>query len=345
MANESITCCNCGCVIDQNDVDEITLVDDDYVCKDCLSDYFCCCDDCNRLVHQDNIYFVDSFEERTICENCFERNYFRCDSCEEIYHNSYYGGDGCCENCFDNRNEFLHDYDYKPKPIFYGDKSDLFFGIELEIENKNGDIGDVIDNLPDFVYAKADGSLDDGLEIVSHPTTWSWLKENREKWDEILKLRDAGFLSYQTSTCGMHVHLSRKAFGALHLYKFLKLFFENRDFVLLVSRRKIKSLNQWASLETDENLVYKVKKGNDHTKRYTAINLENSTTVEIRIFRGTLSLVGFWRNLEFCKAAYDYTKNESTKDISAYNFCAFIRSNQKEYPDLFDFIQENQICV
>lgn len=362
----TIECENCECEIEKGEQREY---ESDFYCEDCFCDLFLFCDVCNEYCPQDDIVYIESAEEyvcnscfelhyfrcddcegcfsqddemrvdcRSICDHCYCESYFTCDSCVEVYHNDYYGGDGYCENCYEENSSGLHNYCYKPDPVFYG-KSDLYFGIELEIESSGQDVGEVVDGLPDYFYAKEDSSLDDGFEIVSHPASWGWLSDNKKKWDQIFSLRDSGFLSYNTTTCGMHVHMSKKAFSSLHLYKFLKMFFENQSFILSVSRRKLCNLNQYASLELDESIVYKAtKKTNSSTKRYTAVNLENSDTVEVRIFRGTLAPSGFWRNLEFCKAVFDYTKDASIKDVVVTEFCSYVESHQKEYPNLYRFL-------
>jgi hypothetical protein len=36
--------------------------------------------------------------------------------------------------------------------------------------------------LPNFCYAKSDSSIACGFEIVSHPCTFRWLRENADKW-------------------------------------------------------------------------------------------------------------------------------------------------------------------
>ena len=370
---ETFVCDNCG---ERYSDDEKTIINSKNYCTDCVDNEFTRCYDCEELIPNDEItdvnnrdiceccldnnYFVCNYcsewshnsseipyYDGSLCTSCYEDNFFTCDSCNEIYHVDNHDGDGYCCNC-GGESSCLHSYSYKPCPVFYGEsKENLFFGVELEIESDGNSFEDIVENLPDFLYAKEDSSMNEGFEIVSHPTSWNWLIENSKQWNKILDLRKEGFKSYNTSTCGMHVHMSKRAFGSLHLYKFLKLFFENQEFILTVSRRKKYLLEQYASLETDESIVYKAKtKYNDDDKgRYTAVNLRNDETVEVRIFRGTLHPEGFWRNIEFCKAAYDYTKNESIKNINANSFCKFIEKNKKEYFNLFTFLRKKKLCV
>jgi len=320
--------------------DDIVSIDDTYMCESCRDDNYTCCYDCDDYVLDDDRICVG---DNCICESCYQDNYFSCEGCNEVYHTDYYGSEGYCQDCEQSEDDNgLYSYNYKPDSVFYGD-GDLFFGIELEIESEGNSIYDAVQSLPDFVYAKADSSINNGLEVVSHPTSWNWLQENKKQWDIILNLREDGFLSYKTDTCGMHVHLSKKAFSTLHLYKFLKMFFENQEFITIISRRRLSKLERYASLQSDESIVYKAKIKNN-TERYTAVNLQNEESVEVRIFRGTLSPVGFWRNVEFCKAVYEYTKIASIKDISADKLCDYIMNQQKEYPNLAQFLVDKNLA-
>ncbi len=47
---------------------------------------------------------------------------------DEEYHDHPY-----CRKCFD-MDEIIHDYYYKPEPIFYGDGRDIL-GVELELDD------------------------------------------------------------------------------------------------------------------------------------------------------------------------------------------------------------------
>ena len=61
---------------------------------------------CDALLHEDDAYHLDGYD---YCSDCYH---------EEV-----------------DRNRSIHDYGYKPEPIFYGD-SDRYFGVELEIVEK-----------------------------------------------------------------------------------------------------------------------------------------------------------------------------------------------------------------
>lgn len=313
------------------------------VCDACRRDYHRCedCGDYTDTDHGDN--------DTTLCLRCYEDNgWFRCESCEGLFGDSDYGGDGLCNECYDDReNEeedsgaSVHDYGYRPLPRYHradGEEhttTTLYFGIELEVERNGKEVPDLEDG---YRYLKHDGSLANGFEVVSHPATWQWLQQNKAAWEEVLDLRKEGYRSYDTTTCGMHVHLSRKAFSAFHLFKWLHFFYGNPQFILDISRRKPGSLARWASLDGPHDsaeLILKAKGDKRSQNRYEAINLTNAKTVEIRIFRGTLAPQGFWRNVEFLQALYLYTAGISAvrmKSLSVTGFRAFVALHAADYP-------------
>jgi len=253
-----------------------------------------------------------------------------------------------CERCYENGEYLIHPYSYNPEFKFYSTPSDkrtsLYFGIELEIERTERKIkqGDIIKSLPNFVYVKQDGSLRDGIEIVSHPATYRWLKENTAKWGAILDLRKLGWCSFHTETCGMHIHLSKAAFGNLHLYKFMTMLYDkkNYNFILNISQRTSSKLANWASTkDSEKNMIYKAKhKTYGEESRHTAVNLGRENSVEIRIFKGTLHPPSFWKNVEFAKAVFDFSYAFPKSKMNEKEFRGFLRYKRKEYPYLHEFL-------
>ena len=347
------TCNSCNDVFHN---DDLHYQDGDIYCDDCFSEEFTTCYNCDETIRIDNAYL---FDDKNYCETCYQDNFGCCDGCGEVLLNddlywsdvveSYY-----CESCIPPEIDGLYNYEYRPNPVYYRSinesKNDdhrynLYFGIELEIESNGNDIASAIYNLPDFVYAKADSSISDGFEIVSHPCTYKWLRENPEKWNQILDLRKGGFRSYNTDTCGIHIHLSKNYFGTWHLYKFLKLFYENPQFILRISQRDECDLNTWATLnqkhpfnQTDESLIYKAKNKRGNYQRHTAINLQNRYTIEIRIFKGTLNPRSFWKNIEFVKAIVDFTLGVALKSITIADFKLYVIEHKGKYINLYNWM-------
>lgn len=244
----------------------------------------------------------------------------------------------------------LHDYNYKPNPVFLRAANEaaeaLYLGWEIECEFPWSGVvptytmydpvscspinvpvtGQPLqpmayDTLQRFVYplnevyAKRDGSIFHGAELVSHPgTLLHWLTYD---WSFANNLREHKWRSYDTETCGMHVHLSRDQFTLLEQAKMVKFFGDNEQIMLDLSRRKgSKNQREYADVNTSEKIVSRMMRGSNGS-RYNAVNLSNEKTVEIRIFRGTLNPDGIKRNLALCYAIAKFVKVASLKDLSA----------------------------
>jgi Putative amidoligase enzyme len=318
------------------------------VCQNCIDNYNQC-EDCD--VYADDCYYVRGIGN--VCQRCYEDgNYGMCESCDDMYHTDhleYVEDDGYyCEHCYDVSKKIIKSYSYKPNPTFFG-SGKLFFGIELEVEDKTDSKGYREHNataesieLPEL-YFKEDGSLSNGFEIVSHPMSPDYIEANKDKFKQMLdKLIEAKYNSYDANTCGMHIHLTKSAFGTWQLYRFMKFFVDNREFIVKISQRKHDKLERWANIEDEGegDLIYKAKHKNGGSNRYVAINLQNSKTVELRIFRGTLNFNSFMKNIQFANALFNFTRDE--KDMTVDNFKTYI-SKTNEYDLLKKFIKDKNI--
>jgi hypothetical protein len=311
-----------------------------------------------------------------ICQGCYDSHYFSCARCENVYHedDACHGFDGngeddenqtLCPSCREALERRLGpskgtimDYGYKPAPKFKRqdkeDKPDGWKGFELEVE-KAGSVTDrqdmanrMYEILGDAVYYKNDGSLDDGFEMVSHPMSARyWNKTFKPKLKKALSvLIKEGYRSSNTSTCGLHFHLSRTFFsGTIQLYKFLKLVYDssNRSFIVKVSgRRKIKAMT-YAKLSeprtTSQDTILK-KKAKDKFgfDRYQAVNLQNEKTVEVRFFKGTLNYSTFCARLQMISSMIEFSCAASISH-TLNDYLAFIRENSQKYKRVYEYFK------
>jgi hypothetical protein len=232
----------------------------------------------------------------------------------------------------------IYEYSYKPRPNFFG-RDDYYFGIELEVEDKNewgcGTGADIVyDTLGDRVYCKHDGSLNDGFEIVSHPHSLAEMQNLN--WNFLRTLRSKGFRSWDTDTCGLHVHVSRTAFrkdgkrDEAHELRFQKLIYDNSTQVCAIAGRQ----SSYARFMDKGKLVPKVKYGQS-MDRYEAINVQNDHTLEIRVFKGSLRKERVLSAVEFIHSAVEYTRNmkinPKDKQFSWIRFMAYVLDNQEKY--------------
>jgi len=316
----TVKCYECGDSVESKYAIETGY---NYYCEDCFCDIFSHCNSCNIIIYTDESYL---FEGEQLCQDCYAE-YNSPSSNPDLYNSSYRPTWGFYKSAQDSP------------------RNNLYFGIELETECEDEDVRqELIDSLPSYMYAKEDGSLTElGAEIVSHPATYKWLKENILEWQKILDFRKHGVRSYIDTDCGIHIHMTKDAFTTNHLYRFLKLFYDNPNFILRISQRQSMScLNSWAVLTGDnESIKYKAE---SKTSRYRgAINLKNEDTIEVRIFRGTLNPGSFWKNIEFCQAVYNFTRRNPVQDIRVFNFTRYVKRCKKRFPNLYQFMKRKEM--
>ena len=311
-------------------------------------DDWCECDTCGTTVHNDvDEIRYSEWRGEDLCLQCYASD-VECNDCGACF----YEDDGhTCEEEYDESSSYhVHSYSYKPRPLFFGDTK-YYFGVELEIETaRTGDYQWGAEMcavaMEERGYLKQDSSLSNGFEIVSHPHS---LQEIQDKfpWHMLEKLRRGGFRSWDTRTCGLHVHVSRTAFSAAtsnqretHQIKFMKLIYDNQRQVQRLAGRQ----STYASFDDKGRIIPKVKFGNQHNGRYSAVNIENDATLEVRVFRGSLRKERVLSAVEFVHAAVEYTRNlkiaPNNKPLSWAKFVGYVSQQHETYPNLFLIMNE-----
>lgn len=92
------------------------------------------------------------------------------------------------------------------------------FGVELESDGAGEDYEHaetmlrIANSSCERMYIKHNGSLDNSLELVTHPMASSEYL-HRFPWEALCKKTAAlGYLSRRATTCGLHSYVSRRAF-------------------------------------------------------------------------------------------------------------------------------------
>ena len=288
-----------------------------------------------------------------------------CERCGRIicHSNAYYerGDDDeefpYCYDCYCKRAEGVREYSYKPDPIFYG-TGPRYMGVELEVDeggesDRNArTLMAIANGSEDRLYIKHDGSLEEGLELVSHPMSLDYHMDVMP-WAELVeKCREMGYTSHRAGTCGLHVHVSRDAFGKTEAKQDAAiarlLFFVEKfwDELLKFSRRTQDQLDQWAARygyknepkEILDDAKYKNRRG-----RYTAVNLTNDETIEFRLFRGTLKLNTFLATLQMVDRICDVAFNLSDEQIKEMSWTTFASGCDR--PELVQYLKERRLYV
>jgi hypothetical protein len=290
------------------------------VCADCITTNFRECDECGGYV-RDGVQ----------CDTCFpyegddDDDYYR-DSDDDYYDDDddcHCDGDETCDHCHGSRC-YIRNWDYRPYPFRFHHNDDetdpWYLGIELEVEtgyhNRSHCASIAAEGLGKLGYLKDDGSLDYGFEIVTHPMTYAWAKDNFP-WDLLTKLDNEG--ARNDDNAGLHVHVSRTAFSSpAHTYKWIKLFYRNQRGVRKIARRNSGS---YAAFDHyDRRMAKEYAKGDRRSgNRYVAINVQNTDTFEVRVFASTLDPTHLRAVIDFIAASVEYTRTLTVTSIVQYD--------------------------
>ena len=371
-----VPCESCGLQTEMADI--YTAPDSAFMCEDCYSENVTDCHECAEGNYINALLYSD-YCGGYLCEYCYDETHTYCDTCGETRHIDR--PCGCSLH--------IKPYGYKPSPIFKqrqwlskGRKMigeprphnrrnrKLYAGIEMEVEVGSQSASNRAESLnlgESEAYIKEDGSLDNGFEIVSHPQTlhaWRQSKWLESVWD----LRRKGCNSHNTSTCGLHISLSRRHFDRMELYRLSKFVYWNPYFIEVLSRRTRRNLISWGNpfALTDTRLdvpspefgQVKLEQGSPYfvnamgepiytsralargyrNGRSTAVNLP-SQRVELRFFRGTLKPSTFWADLEFSFSLAEFVKGHGLDDLHPLAFADWLCA--KKYPSASQWITDN----
>lgn len=215
----------------------------------------------------------------------------------------------------------------------------LYMGIELELESHNVDDDLIVaaKTLGKHCIFKRDGSLSSGFEIVSRPATRDIHTDAFKAFFESKNTLRA------TSSCGLHIHVSKNAFSMLTLGKLTEFMNKqhNEAFIKKIAGRD----SIYAQLD-DTRTVGFVTRTLGGTQRYNALNLCNRDTAEFRVFASTKKWNKFLSAMEFVEALCIYcspcvSKAKTLKETTNWEpFVEFCGKNKKIYPNLWTKLSE-----
>lgn len=332
-------CYECG---DYFERDDLTEAFRHSYCEDCFNDNFHRCSECEDIIWRDDTRFHN---DDAYCSDCYDDNFFACVDCGRTFEHTdsiTYNDELYCSRCVP-RDRAIHVHGYKPRPEFLGRKGP-HFGIELEVADYNDNVEEnseeLLEKIGHFAYLKEDCSIENcghcGFEIVTHPISWDWIHSHQKDMDHIFALAEKGFRSYETNTCGMHVHVSKRDISNLQVYKLVSFFKENSDFIFRMSTRERRAFNSWSGIDFYYKDIKIAKEKRDDSRG--ALNLSPRNTIEFRIFRGTLNKEAFYRNLEFVSAILEFSKQFGMKEMKAEKFFEFVRAKRGDFKRLYRFM-------
>lgn len=315
-------------------------------CRDCA---LIRCRDCGDW------YLVadgESFREcdecgHSLCESCgnttdggdvaCERHYCECVDCGYSWCGRFHNDESLCESCYEERgeSEYINDYSHKPYPNFIGLPCDgLYMGVEIEAELEPTTRGaEYLHSHSDGeqrYYLKHDGSVQ-GYELVTHPGSLdAWrdgLVIDWDVWNRWVREYEPALEDGYNN--GLHVHISRDAFyrngtrrnggtlDAAHVWRWIQLIYRNPDAWKRIGGRDGSSYASWHRVAEERANAHRYARGTDYPDRYSAVNFQNSATIELRFLKPNRDKAVLLGQLEWIAASVDYTRTMTYADVTS----------------------------
>lgn len=337
------------------------------MCQECARK-FVICYSCHRTILRDDANF--NRRDTPMCSECITHNGLgECTRCGRwTDQRDADSGGFYCQNCAEmerrERQQLegrsgIRDHGYKPPPQFKPEHKPktLYFGIELETD-RYLDTYKAASRLlehPEFdklFYMKHDGSLHNGIEIVTHPCTLDYHR-TKFPWKEITDLvKEMGGRSHYTNTCGLHIHFNEDYLGDSVKERdanALKLFYlpERHWGKLLRFSRRMPSQVHWTPKHNQKFQQYTMEQykyfKQNHSK-HTVMNNRSKTTIEVRLFRGTLNVTTLLASIELLDYLVHLVKKRTPKSIYRMTWTKLVAGiNPAKYPNLDDYLKRKKL--
>lgn len=332
----------CSCCESTN---ELVEVRGDLYCPTHTAYELFVCDRCSDWEHVDYMCHISHCDDYDLswCSECSDNYSWYCDDCDVSHDGTHQHNLGLDLEC----------YSYKPVPEFHGDDPGwLYFGAEIEMESERGAGAEALEYLRNKLgwaaYYKSDGSImsEDGFEMVTHPRTLeSWQAWLPSLQDAMQFARKVGMRSWNTDTCGIHIHIDSRAFtSSAHLYRFTQMIYRNEtEMQRIAGRGSVHYAEYIHSARVAAGVVKDRKRYGGSGDRYVAVNLQNQRTVEVRMFRGSLRPERLVANVELLHALVTYTRDMTVRQafdggLRFPKFLAHISASPTTYPNLIALI-------
>lgn len=367
---------SCGCcseVFYYGDTYRLAESNGKVICNPCKQEHYFRCRVCGGYHRKaDGV----PFKKYLLCESCSKKVY-TCDHCEEAFLGTpnTKGGKKYCDHCISlwntcsycNKEGFeveevengQHTYaclacrtrhklfqikrwNHVPRRLNFTGKGKLFFGVEVELSAGQGDRMEICRHFASLgnpnMYIKHDGSIDNGVEIVMHPTTFD--EFGKMGFDKLFNCPEIK----PSKSCGTHVHMSRDAFTPLHLFKFMKFFHLMQPEIEKLAGRTYDYTNYKTGRQyckkTEEHEIPEFIDGKLSDK-YREVRLNCENTIEVRVFSGVTTAAEMYRCVEFCHAVFHYTRDLSNADSANWvEFQAFVNKERASYPNLYNYFSK-----
>lgn len=305
-------CVNCD---DIHHMDDCTIVyGGDKVCEDCIDEDYVYSNLMNEYIHRDDaFYYADdqTYYDNPVHECCRDNfgwqsdvsgNWYSDDTEPLVTADDYRYVEGeeddlyWCEHeeeyyySESNMSEgLIRGYHSRPDLKFFGE-GPKFFGLELECDGScakgtDTDVLHIFEGHMDRFYFNSDGSLSRGFEAITHPMSPSEML--KMDWEQITSRMESRYYDNDDDTAGIHIHISRRFFkDEKNIGRLVRMFSENFYKMLKFAQRPEYKAERWADRVSGSSKQYAIDwyQNAYRAGRYTAVNLRNDETVEIRLF-------------------------------------------------------------
>lgn len=347
------TCEECGDVILSDDA--LVTENSEVLCESCYREHYarCCC--CGHEISRDDSRLA---EEDDYCEECFMERFEICDECGEVVRNSdarEMDGNIVCDSCYRDARHNILDHSANVAWVYYPESANRNkdrLGLEIEIDGggeSDSKAGQILDAMGrNRFIIKTDGSLDEGLEIISHPMTLNYILSLN--WNEYFKLMlKLGYTAHNNGRCGLHISLSRQTTGTTTekrkavLINLLWIFQQWKDELIRFSRRSNGRAEQWAKILSgydDAEQLYRICLNEG---KYQAVSPRNEYRIEIRLWRGTLNVNTFKATCQLTAEIMRLAKRHSLEEIKALTWTEFVLGLKGKYIELDKYLIDKRL--
>ena len=292
---------------------------DRVICEDCCDNQYVWSEAMNTYIYCDDAFYYKDDQEyydNPVHYECKSQYGWRSQVTDNWYSDNeerletedgYYYAEGEQDDLYwcstdegwyyseDNMPEgLIRGYHKRPALHFFGE-GPKFFGLELECdgsdaEGSEDDVRAIFSGHMDRFYFNSDGSLSNGFEAITHPMSPEEML--RMDWEQITtEMLDRAY-DNDRDTAGIHIHVSRRFFnGEKNIGRLVRMFSENYYDMIKFAQRPEHRAEHWANRVNGTARQYALDwyQNAYRAGRYTAVNLQNDHTVEIRLFHSLAS--------------------------------------------------------
>lgn len=301
---------------------------------------------CKHCGSRHNLVEIDTGEH--ICNKCYTAFHYtlcrcntvflpeegkeRCDICERrIYEYSCndYSTKPRTEFKFYNKGKVECSYNNQPKRRYFGLEMEYSYVDSAEVRSANSKLYN-----DRFLYNKRDGSLYNGVEIVTAPMDIDTIKKYfiKEMEDIFEYIETVDEVDDTSRNAGVHIHVNKNSIPPMDLYKVHALLNlhctddERKVLYYLCGRSDVwgECDDHYFKIGTSSSLVYTNNSG-----RHIALNTRNNNTFEFRLFKSTYNSKELLSYIELVEKLLEFANTHGMVDMRISNFILWLKDNTK----------------